>query len=331
MEWGLAVFIALSAALFIRGFIFEAFRIPSESMENTLLVGDFVLVSKMHYGPRLPYTLGLPFTELFVPGVEFKARRFPGFSHIDRYDVVVFNVPTEDKPIDRKTHYIKRIIGLPGDSLEIIDKIPHVNGQPIVLQNTMKQRWQVYLHEENGVPLDSLKAMDIQQIQFPRRRGDPISFEASSEVAREIGRWPGVRSVEPRVSARSYRTRIFPRGSSYNLDNFGPLYVPSKGDTIHVHEENWALFEDIITEYEGHDGELLSNGQIEIDGQLTHRYVIEQDYYFAMGDNRDSSLDSRTWGYVPKSHVVGKALLIYFSWDAEQGRIRTNRLMHSIE
>ena len=331
LEWSLAVVIALSAALFIRGFLFEAFRIPSESMENTLLVGDFVLVSKLHYGPRLPYTLGVPFTEMFLPGVEFKSRRFPGFAPVGRYDVVVFNVPTENEPIDRKTHYIKRIVGLPGDSLEIISKIPHVNGQPIVLQHTMKQRWEVFMEEGGSLPVDSLNAMDIQQIQFPRRSGEPVSFEASFAVAKEIEYWPGVLSVVPKVSARSFRTRTFPEGSPFNLDNYGPLYVPAKGDTIHLHEGNWKIYEDIITKYEGHEAVMLPSGKIEIDGALAYRYVIKQDYYFAMGDNRDSSLDSRTWGFVPRDHVVGKALMIYFSWDVNQKQIRKDRLLKRIE
>ena len=331
LEWGIAVIIALSAALFIRGFLFEAFRIPSESMENTLLVGDFVLVSKLHYGPRLPYTMGVPFTDVFFSGMEFESRRFPGFTSIGRYDVVVFNVPTETEPIDRKTHYIKRIIGLPGDSLQIVDKIPHINGHPIVLQHTMKQRWEVYMDENGSLPVDSLNAMDIQQIQFPRRPGDPVSFESSFAVAREIEQWPGVLSVVPKVSARSFRTRIFPEGSVFNLDNYGPLYVPAQGDTIHLHAGNWELYKDIITDYEGHEATLLPSGKIEIDGEPAYRYVIKQNYYFAMGDNRDSSLDSRTWGFVPHDHVVGKALMVYFSWNAEEGQIRKERLLKRIE
>ena len=330
-EWGFAIALALGAALFIRGFLFEAFRIPSESMENTLQVGDFVLVSKLHYGPRLPHTLGVPFSDYYVPGLEFKSRRLPGFSEVDRYDVVVFNVPTENKPIDRKTHYIKRVIGLPGDTISVQDKIPFINGHPLLMQGTMKQRWKAIVNPDSDFSADRLTDLGVNQVYLPRRKGDPVVFESSVDIAEEVATWKDVLGVVPQVSGSSFRTRVFPERSGFNLDNYGPLYVPAKGDTVELNEVTWTLLEDIITRYEGHKVLELPSGQFEIDDIPVTNYVIQQDYYFAMGDNRDSSLDSRTWGFVPQSHVVGKAVLVYFSWDAQRQRVRSERLFNGIE
>ncbi|MEZ4701701.1 MAG: signal peptidase I [Rhodothermales bacterium] len=325
-EWGGAVALALIAALLIRALFFEAFRIPSESMENTLQVGDFVLVSKLHYGPRLPITLGLPFTKLYLDDVHLPYLRFPGFTGVHRGDVIVFNVPTETEPLDRKTHYIKRVIGLPGDSLSIINKIPYAGQEALPMMDNMKQRWRAFPVQGETLPLERLTGAGVVQITLPQRRDDPVDFEATVNVARDVAQWAEVREVKALVRSASLQSRMFPSGHSFSPDNYGPLYIPAEGDTVAINDATWSNYEAIVTHYEGHEAERLGENQYTIDGKPADSYVIEQDYFFVMGDNRDSSLDSRTWGYVPKDHIVGKAVLIYFSWDPYQKKARAERI-----
>lgn len=330
-EWSLALVLALCAALLIRALFFEAFRIPSESMEETLKVGDFVLVSKLHYGPRLPMTVGLPFTNLYLENAGLPDLRLPGFSEVKRNDVVVFNVPTDPYPVDRKTHYIKRIIGLPGDSLSIVDKVPHVAGQPIELKAAMKHMWRARPVSEAAFPIERLRSLGVTQILQPNRKGDSIGFEATAEVAREVETWEEVEEVQAIVRPSSVRTRVFPIESDFGFDNYGPLYVPQKGDVIVLNDENWDRYKEVIGRYEGHAARRIESGVFEIDGKIRDHYEVQQDYFFVMGDNRDSSLDSRAWGFVPYNHLVGKAILVYFSWDAQNGRARTERFMSRID
>jgi len=325
-EWVGAVALALIAALLIRALLFEAFRIPSESMENTLQVGDFVLVSKLHYGARLPVTLGLPFTRLFLERLELPYLRIPGFTGVRRGDVIVFNVPTESAPLDRKTHYIKRVIGLPGDTLSIIDKIPYAGQTALPMTDAMKQRWRAFPAAGEVLQIERLTEAGVVQITLPQRRDDPVDFEATVDVARQVAEWPEVGEVKALVRSGGHAARTFPSGHTFSPDNYGPLPIPAAGDTVVLSDENWAVYEAIITRYEGHDAHRLGENQFEIDGRPAATYVVEQDYYFVMGDNRDSSLDSRTWGFVPDDHVVGKAVLIYFSWDPHQKRARADRI-----
>ncbi len=325
-EWIGAVALALIAALLIRALFFEAFRIPSESMENTLQVGDFVLVSKLHYGARLPVTLGLPFTRLFLDRPELPYLRIPGFTGVRRGDVIVFNVPTETAPLDRKTHYIKRVIGLPGDTLSIIDKIPYAGQAALPMTDAMKQRWRAFPVEGEALQIDRLTEAGVVQITLPQRRDDPVDFEATVNVAREVADWPEVSDVKALVRSAGHTNRTFPDGHAYSPDNYGPLPIPAAGDTVALSDETWDIYEAIITRYEGREAQRTGENQFEIDGRPATSYVVEQDYYFVMGDNRDSSLDSRTWGFVPEDHVVGKAVLIYFSWDPHQKRARAERI-----
>lgn len=325
-EWVGAVTLALAAALLIRALFFEAFRIPSESMENTLQVGDFVLVSKLHYGPRLPITIGLPFTRLFLEDVALPYLRIPGFAGVERGDVIVFNVPTETAPLDRKTHYIKRVIGLPGDTLSIIDKIPYAGNAALPMQATMKQRWRAFPEAGAEMPMERLSSAGVAQITLPHRREDPVDFEATVEVASAIAAWEEVREVRALVRHAGAPSRLFPGGHDFSPDNYGPLYVPAAGDVVPINDATWSAYEAIITHYEGHTAERTGEDAYLIDGQPATWYPVEQDYFFVMGDNRDSSLDSRTWGFVPMDHVVGKAVLIYFSWNPYEKKARAERI-----
>lgn len=331
-DWLLTIVIALTVAMLIRGFLLEAFRIPTSSMEKTLLAGDFVLVSKLHYGPRLPRTIGVPFTDLEIEGVEFPSWRFPGFSEPRHGDVIVFNFPLEDKRIGRKTHYIKRVIGLPGDSLQVIDKIPYINGRQMPLSGSMQQKWLAIRRPDAQFPIARLESKGVEEVGSVGPTLDGVSFQSTVALAREVGSWSEIQSIEPLIMPKEggISAQIFPRGSGFGKDNYGPLYIPAKGETVRLDSSALAIFRDVIARYEGHELEERPDGTILIDGKPATEYVFEQDYYFVMGDNRDSSYDSRLWGFVPWDHVVGKATTIYFSWNREEDAPRTERMFTSI-
>lgn len=331
-DWLLTVVIALSVAFLIRGFLLEAFRIPTTSMEKTLLAGDFVLVSKLHYGPRLPQRIGIPFTDWFIPDLELPPLRFPGFAEPRRGDIIVFNFPLEEKPVGRKTHYIKRLIALPGDSLSIVDKIPYVNGRPMPLSSSMQQKWLAIREQDARFPIDRLESEAVEDVGRAGPMLDAVSFQSTGAVAREVGSWAEIETIIPFVipADAGYPTNIFPVGSGFGTDNYGPLYIPARGQSVRLDSSSLTMYRDVIERHEGHELTELGNGAILVDGEPVTRYVFEQDYYFVMGDNRDSSYDSRLWGFVPWNHVVGKATTIYFSWNRENGGPRTERMFTSI-
>ena len=334
-EWVDALVFAVVVMLIVRTLFFDLFRIPTPSMEKSLLVGDYLFVSKLHYGTRTPMTLGIPFTDIFLRGLSLPHTRLPGFSSVQRGDAVVFNWPAddEDKPIDRKMHYIKRVVGMPGESLEVIDKVVHINGSPLPLSKGMQQFWNIYKTEPrirlSPTALTALGVGDITQTNNPR----VVRVVAPVEAIEEIRSWPWVEQVEPAIAPENagYSPHMYPPGRSYTPDNYGPVHIPKKDETVVLTAENWPVFETVITRYEGHTARVREEGGFEVDGQQVDRYTFSQDYYFAMGDNRDNSEDSRFWGFVPMSHVVGKALLIYFSWDNERTLPRFSRLFKVIE
>ena len=321
---------ALLIALFLRACVLEGFRIPSESMEKSLVKGDFVLVSKLHYGPRLPMTVGLPLTNWYFEDLDLPYLRLPGFTAIRRGEVIVFNYPVAETPVERRVHYIKRVAGLPGDSISLRDKTLYVNGTPVPLAETMQHGWNATMAPEVSFPVDSLRALGASEINVRGR--SRVSFVATPALADVVASWDGVTEVNANVQARdpSFGMRIFPPGSAFGRDHYGPLYIPAQGDTLILSESNWHMYRDLIERYEQHQARVLPNGAFEIDSVRTTQYIVEQDYYFVLGDNRDSSVDSRVWGFVPMDHVVGKAVFVYFSWDAEQGRLRTERIFKGV-
>jgi len=232
----------------------DAYRIPTGSMENTLIAGDYILVNKFIYGPGTPRTI--PLTGIEIPHV-----RFPGFRKPDRGDVIVFKFPGDRDEIEPSANlnYIKRAVGLPGDTVEIRNRSVFVNGTA-----------------------------------FPK-----LTTQRGSS-----------RSLKP--SGRN-DLRIFPSGAPFNEDNYGPIYVPKQGDTLTINIENIKQWE-VFLRRDGADVEVLPDGSITINGDITNRYVIQSNYYFTLGDNRDNSLDSRFWGFVPEENIIGQALLIYWSW-----------------
>ena len=225
-----------------------------------------------------------------------------------------------------------RLVGLPGDSVALRDKQLYVNGAVVPLGETMQQRWLAETTPGFIFPVDSLRVLGASQVSVLERERGKVAFVATRACADMVASWDGVAGVAPYVQARDlgFGLRSFPRGSGFGRDHYGPLYVPAKGDTITLTESNWSLYHDLIERYEHHQARLLPSDTFEVDSVRTAHYVLEQDYFFVLGDNRDSSVDSRVWGFVPMDHIVGKALFVYFSWDAQQGRLRFERLFKGI-
>ena len=331
-EWIDAIIFAAIFALIIRAAIFEAFRIPTPSMEKTLLTGDMLVVSKIHYGPRTPMGIGIPFTEYHIPGLQFPYGRIPGFSELKHGDIVVFNYPESDtEVIAYRTHYIKRLIGMPGDSLEIVNKKVFINGEPSEITEGMMFEYTPYGSSENQVisPAKLAEAGGVAE-PYPYRDAQGITryrtrYLLTEKVAEEMKTWPEISDVVLSISDDSLgiakssdvetgKKFVFGRGAIGNKDNYPKIEVPYAGKEVTLTAENWRLYERILTRHEGNTVE-ISNNEFIINGEKTNKYTIKQDYYFMMGDNRDNSLDSRFWGFVPHSHVVGKAYMIYWSMD----------------
>lgn len=322
-EWADALIFALVVMLIVRTLIFDLFRIPTPSMEKTLLVGDYLFVSKLHYGTRTPLTIGVPFTQIYLKGVDLPSVRLPGFTDVERGDAIVFNYPPEEKPIDRKMHYIKRVVGLPGETIQVQDKQVMVDGTELPLRETMQQVYVVH-KKDRMYRLSEARLTELGVTEMIPMPDDPSALRivATPGAAAEIASWPWIDRVEPYVAPENagYGSLMYPGDRDYTPDNYGPLTIPKEGMAVDLTEESWQVYRPVIQRYEGHTARRLSDGRFEIDGEIRNTYTFEQDYFFVMGDNRDNSEDSRFWGFVPMDHVVGKALLVYFSWGADGPR-----------
>ncbi|EMR01910.1 signal peptidase I [Cesiribacter andamanensis] len=348
-EWVDSIVFAVVAATLIRWLFLEAYTIPTGSMERSLLVGDFLFVSKMHYGARTPKTpLQVPLTHQtiwgtnipsYVDWIQLPQFRLPGFSEVERNDVVVFNYPGElQHPLDLRMNYIKRCVAVPGDTLRIKDAQVYVNSQPF--GNPEQMQWRYLVKFNEPITARFLERYKINQEDVGMAEEGLIML-LPEEVAAEIGKLPIVQSIRKEVEPAGQKmTQIMTEdydGLSWNVDQFGPLVIPAEGMTIPLSEENVAKYYNTIKYYEGHDAEavtLSEAGKISINGQPIDSYTFQQDYYFMMGDNRYNSLDSRAWGFVPADHVVGKALFIWMSMDYRQSflnKIRWNRIFTGIE
>lgn len=332
-EWLDALVFALVVMLIVRTLLFDLFRIPTPSMEKNLLIGDYLFVSKLNYGTRTPVSIGIPFTQIYLRGIELPFTRLLGFSDVDRGDAIVFNYPPEDKPIDRKMHYIKRVVGLPGEEVEVRDKQVYADGQHVPIQEGMQQYWSL-VKRDARVRLSSaaLEALGVSEIA---QTSDPavVRIVATEAAVDEIRQWAWVETVEPYVAPENigYSDLMYPAGREFTPDNYGPVQIPASGQTVALNEESVALYGPVITDYEHRDLVRRDDGTYEIDGVAADSYTFGQDYYFVMGDNRDNSEDSRFWGFVPMDHVVGKAILIYFSWDANRSMPRFGRMFSLIK
>lgn len=363
-EWWDAILFAVVAATLIRWLIMEAYTIPTPSMENSLLVGDFLFVSKFHYGTRTTTTpLQIPlthqkiwFTEIpsYLEWIKLPQYRLPGISKVKREDVVVFNVPPKelneykDYPVDLKTNYIKRCVAIPGDTLRIENRQVIINGKPSPNPPLMQFSYVVIAANEiNKRVLDKYKIYE-DDYQIVGRPGDGVVYQMyiTPELADELKTLNFIREVKIATyngadgfgarTEKNVESNIFPDAQEFpwNGDFFGPLVIPAEGMKITINEENLAKYGSTIALYEHHDDVNIDNGKLLIDGQEVTEYTFKQNYYFMMGDNRHNSLDSRYWGFVPEDHIVGKAFFIWLSIDRNAdfiNKIRWNRFFKLIE
>ena len=362
-EWVESIVFAVFAAAFIRMFLIEAYVIPTPSMEGSLLVGDFLFVSKAHYGIRTPMTViqfpllhnTTPFigTESYLKKPNLGYHRLPAFNNVERNDPIVFNYPEGDsvyltpsrsvsvydvrrnpgyrrsiqgkklrvRPIDKKDHYIKRCVALPGDKMEIKDKKVYINGEPGIEPSHLQYSYFITLaNDASGTLNDRLNetldelGVNLKEINDNNNRPkrvfhlDKTQLSKLQEMGEQIKIEPSNYTAPPQV--------LFPhdpaRFNTWTLDNYGPITVPKAGETVVITPNNIALYRRIISVYENNDLS-IKNGRISINGKQVTKYTFQQDYYWAMGDNRHNSEDSRFWGFVPHNHMVGKPLFIWFS------------------
>ncbi len=346
-EWLDAGLFAVVAATLIRTFLFEAYTIPTPSMEKSLLVNDFLFVSKMHYGARIPMTpISFPFVHHTMPltggksyseAVQWDYKRLPGFGTVERYDDVVFNYPQDnadngfDRPVDKKENYIKRCVGIPGDTIEIKNKRLYVNGK-----KGYDPAYRQYNYDVRAVNGTAVNAAILEEKGLY-----PVSPEYSLTVysltdqeVKELNQIPNIKITAFDKADSNANLACFPRKIQdilrWNEDNYGPIYIPKKGVTIPLNKINLLMYQMVIEEYENHT--LTANeNNIMIDGKVATSYTFEMDYYWLMGDNRHNSADSRFWGFVPEDHVVGKAWFIWFSYEKSLWNVRWNRLFRGIK
>lgn len=342
-EWADAIVFAVIAATIIRWLFLEAFTIPTPSMEKSLLVGDFLFVSKIHYGPRTPKTpIQMPLTHQkiwwtdlpsYLDWIQLPQYRLPGFTSIKQNDVVVFNYPPElEYPTDLKTNYIKRCVGLPGDSLKVEDTQVYING--VVLENPQKMEFRHNIVTNQDIKERVFKKYDITDYE---RTNYGYIAHTTPETAAEFEKLPFVERVEVlKMNSDQVNPRVYPKNSqlfAWNEDYYGAIWIPSEGATIDLNENTIALYRNVIENYEHNKDVRVEDGKVFIDGSEISQYTFKQDYYFMMGDNRHNSEDSRFWGFVPEDHVVGKAFFIWLSLDKYESfinKIRWSRFFNLI-
>lgn len=375
---------ALLGVTFLSLFFFQNFVIPSSSLEKTLLVGDYLFVEKITYGPRAPITpLSLPLvhnrignSESYLSRPRCSYRRLAGLRKVERGDIVVFNLPTGDtvttrvnnpdfyylkkqhgrkyleqhpeifgdivyRPVDKRDHYVKRCVALPGDNFQIIENKIYIDGKEQIAPKHMQLNYWVTVQAPGfseremaqlGISVDDQIVVqpyssESQEIIYQL----PLTAEMLQKVQSD-GRVKHVRvTTDPNTS-------LFPldKDMGWTRDNWGPVTIPYKGWKISLNENNIVLYRRCIENYEGHTLKLLPNGSVEIDGTPTSSYTFEQDYYFMMGDNRHNSADSRYWGFVPEDHIVGRPSLLWLSLSKDkdvalgEDKVRWKRMFKKI-
>ncbi|UZO79452.1 signal peptidase I [Aquimarina sp. ERC-38] len=366
-EWISSILFAVVAATLVHTYVMQPYTIPTGSLERTLLVGDFLFVSKFHYGARTPMTaVSFPMVHDTIPVVRTKSYlsepqypyfRIPGFENIERNDLVVFSWPVDTvnafqqysdgkyyyKPIDKKSNYVKRCVGVPGDSLSLVDGFVYINGK----QNQLPERAILqfnYLVETKGGrfnPDNLYKRYGIKPDEF-RYDGQNATAFLTAEAAEKFKNHPNVVRLERLIMPKGTRDpRVFPNTGKldWNIDNFGPIYIPKQGTTTPLTIDNIDLYRRLIEVYDGAEigipQEVTTNGtQVLINGEVVNEYTFKQDYYWMVGDNRHNSEDARAWGYVPANHVVGKPVFVWFSWDTNAkglfNKIRWERMFTTV-
>lgn len=390
LNWVDDIVFALVAVYFINLFVFQNYQIPTPSLEKTLLVGDYLFVSKLSYGPRVPNTpLSFPLVQHTFPILNTKSyfdwpqwgyKRVKGLGEVKRNDIVVFNFPAGDtvavkqpnpdyytwvemvgrdrlwldkatygdivyRPVDKRDNYVKRCVGMPGDSLKIVNNQLYINGE--AQKNPEHMQLNYYVESTSLLTEDQFRLLDVSQADrsmetntnvleyigiTPNESGQlnyvynmPLTQKAV-ETARKLSNVKNV-IVQPDI----YKSYTYPLGykTGWTPDNYGPIWIPRKGETIELNEKNLAIYARCIRNYEGNTLE-IKDGQVFINGKPEKTFTFKYDYYWMMGDNRHNSADSRSWGFVPEDHVIGKPLVIWLSLDKDRGifdgGIRWNRI-----
>jgi len=358
---------AVIVATFVHTYFVQPYTIPSSSLEKSLLIGDFLFVSKINYGARIPKTaIAAPMVHDTLPLINKKSYsswpqipyfRLPGFEKIKNNDIVVFNWPRDtlfnmylpadkryDKPIDKKTNYVKRCVGIPGDELQIKDGIVFINGKELILPERAKPQYSYKLVYDGKTPIDFdflLKDMKITDgIDYVSELKDTIGIRAlTKENVDRFKSIPGILNVI-QVIRKGPEDGVFPDfqdGSpsvtnNWSCDNFGPIYIPQAGKTISLNTKSLPFYKIIISEYEGNIIKVIGN-DIYINDKKTTSYTFKQNYYWMMGDNRHNSLDARYFGYTPEDHIVGKPVFIWMSWDTNGkgiNKVRWDRVFTTV-
>lgn len=342
-EWFDSLLFAIIAAVLIRWVFLEPYTIPTSSMEKSLLVGDFLFVSKLHYGPRTPITpLQVPLTHQTIWGtsipsysdaIQLPYFRFPGFVNIERGDVVVFNWPAEEgHPTDLKTNYIKRCVAQAGDTIKIEQRQIYINSQ--IYATPEEAQFTYYAQVKGAITRRTLQQFNVTEYQFA---SGGLYFTATPNIAKTIEKLPtvtAVKVIEKKEGDADPQMFPFTSNLDWNVDNYGPLWVPYEGATIDLTPENVMRYGSTIEDYEGLEDVQVIENKLLIDGIEAKTYTFKMNYYFMMGDNRHNSLDSRYWGFVPENHIVGKAWLVWLSLDPNESflkKVRWNRLFNIID
>ncbi|MFI3288565.1 MAG: signal peptidase I [Rikenellaceae bacterium] len=377
-EWVNALVFATVVATLIHTYLFQLYVIPTSSMEKSLLVGDYLYVSKVAYGPKMPNTpVAFPFVHHTMPlsttkqsfseVIKWPYNRLKGVKPIKREDVVVFNFPAGDtvllenqattyydvlrayeqnfgkeegrkrlfeeytvisRPVDKRENYIKRLVAMPGDTIKIVDSKLFVNGAP---ENSPEQKQYIYIVRTAS----PFSPYTLQELGITEASGNGSMYQMplTEELRQKVEKLPNVVAMQQYI-AEGENADVFPSDPlySWNQDNFGPLWIPSKGATIKLTRESIPLYRRAISLYEGN--ELREEGDtFYINGERATGYTFKMNYYWMMGDNRHNSADSRFWGFVPEDHIVGKASFVWLSLDANAGfpaNIRWDRIFKKI-
>ncbi len=365
-EWISSIIFAVIAATFVHTYFMQPYTIPTSSLEKSLLVGDFLFVSKFHYGARVPMTtIAAPMVHDTIPIIKTRSYlnkkqlpflaelpylRLPGFQKIKRNEIVCFNWPVDTfknmyftdkyyyKPIDKKTNYVKRAVGIAGDTLEVINGYVYINGEKNQLPKRAKLQFS-YLVQPKKNKFNQkvmINNYDITDRFGPINNNYTYKFMGISDASLEkLKKDTNVAWIKKDTLPKGVKDlSVFPQKPSYSWNNdfFGPVYIPKKGTTIEINKDNIPIYERLIKIYENNDLYMLDS-EVYINGIKTNQYTFKQDYYWLMGDNRSNSQDSRSWGFVPFDHVVGKPVFKWLSIDYNGkgfNKIRWNRMFTTV-